>query len=551
MRVRQAIAYLNYDDLLRTGKIPSMMDNVVSSNKKYPPWVYTAAKKNPETFSIFGMAMDFIIRKMLQTSLSEFNVDIGHETLIQLIESDPKYYGYAEPLIRYRDPTTKWVDTVYDSYLLVCDKDKLFTKENWFSYIPTLQNLNKDLCSKWKTYKEFLGSSIKFNQEIQYPLRGSPGRQYEGIVGHPDISTDNAVLDIKCNTDFSKTAKESFLQVLSYVAIMRSSNNNVRYLGIVLPMQRELKLYDLAHWNSKPFLEVLAKICNRHDQIIISEDIIESIGSHVGRTKHIGDKKTTTKTIGMTEAIQGYVQNRGVKPIQMFLRSNRSGKASGIKEADLVSAGELIKGLGLKYYTHAIYLINMCTPNAGEYEKDIKWYRELLQFDLKTTHNLGGRGVVVHTGTRNIRNKLTLTDEEALNNMETFVRSVLPDASEQCPLLLETPVGEGLEICWQLEELVKFYNRFTLEEKKRVKICLDTCHVYVAGYDPLDYLERWTKYCSVDSIALIHFNDSEKPMGSHVDRHSFYLSNQGHIGLARLMEVASWCYQRGISMVNE
>jgi len=129
------------------------------------------------------------------------------------------------------------------------------------------------------------------------------------------------------------------------------------------------------------------------------------------------------------------------------------------------------------------------------------------------------------------------------------IRNVLIEATEECPLLLETPVGEGLEICSVLEDLSDFYNQFTMDEKKLIRLCVDLCHIWVAGYDPLDYLERWEQIHGHQSISLVHFNDSAKPFKSHVDRHASI--GQGYIGIHRLMEIASWCYKRGIPMVVE
>ena len=85
---------------------------------------------------------------------------------------------------------------------------------------------------------------------------------------------------------------------------------------------------------------------------------------------------------------------------------------------------------------------------------------------------MGGRGVVVHTGTKG------KNDEEwAIDMMEKNIRKVLPYVHTRCPLLLETPCGEGTEICWTLESLSQFFDRFTNEEVKKLGMCLDSAHV--------------------------------------------------------------------------
>jgi deoxyribonuclease-4 len=156
---------------------------------------------------------------------------------------------------------------------------------------------------------------------------------------------------------------------------------------------------------------------------------------------------------------------------------------------------------------------------------------------------MGGCGVVVHTGARK-----HLSEPEALTIMEYMVRTALPHATEMCPLLLETPCNEGTEVCGKIEELGNFFFRFTSEERKKLGVCIDTCHVFSAGYDPLLYLQHWEKYCQTP-IKLVHFNDSDRECGSCVDRHAS--PGQGHIGMDKMMAIAKWCSDRNIPMVRE
>jgi deoxyribonuclease IV len=116
-------------------------------------------------------------------------------------------------------------------------------------------------------------------------------------------------------------------------------------------------------------------------------------------------------------------------------------------------------------------------------------------------------------------------------------------------LLLETPAGQGTEVLTRMKDMISFYNRFTKEEKKKFKICIDTCHVFAAGEDPLDYIRDWCEIMGTKALALIHFNDSKDAKGSCKDRHARIGS--GKIGLNRLTSVMKYAVDNNIDLVVE
>ena len=77
---------------------------------------------------------------------------------------------------------------------------------------------------------------------------------------------------------------------------------------------------------------------------------------------------------------------------------------------------------------------------------------------------------------------------------------------------------------------------------------MDTCHVFASGYDPLEYLERWSEKHGAKSIGLIHLNDSKTPRNSHVDRHAY--PGLGYIG-DRVFLAVEWGHHHNIDMVLE
>ena len=88
-----------------------------------------------------------------------------------------------------------------------------------------------------------------------------------------------------------------------------------------------------------------------------------------------------------------------------------------------------------------------------------------------------------------------------------------------------------------------------MEEKKVLRLCIDTCHVFAAGYRPMKFIETIVKEFGVGSIRLIHFNDSKDPCGCRVDHHAKV--GQGYIGMLNLLEVLKFANLNSIDCVVE
>src|SRR5207244_1002433 len=161
----------------------------------------------------------------------------------------------------------------------------------------------------------------------------------------------------------------------------------------------------------------------------------------------------------------------------------RTGKCNTKTAKQILEAAKVIKETSLQYFTHTAYVINLC---SNQCDNDNYWQQACLNEDLAFTVAMGGKGVVVHTGARK-----ELSEVDGINIMEHMVRTALPYTTEDCPLLLETPCNEGTEVCGKIEDLGTFFYRFNNEERKKLGICIDTCHCFAAGYDPLEYLQHW------------------------------------------------------------
>ncbi len=541
-RVRQIISTLSYDKLVEDGIIPDLFNYLqtdILKPKKYPPFVYEL-----QDYSLFGYTMDYICRGLLRIYLTEASIDLGHDSLTSqddLVATIEKY-----------NSSKNINDIVAASATLASFIAKHdISAEVLKKYIPTVVNIGKEFKKKWTRLSSYVNNAQQFNR-IFYNVE----LNYENISGHPDIITENAALDIKCTGNFFKMSKSTCLQLLSYYCLMKKNNYDVQYVGLILPMQKDITLYQIDQsWNIDPFLEILQShgyliehptieftLYVEQQQMATSIEYLQlktefPIGRHI--------KKLKTLELSLLPYIKGSIVNGHLLnhdiPLQMFLRNSRSGKINANTDKQLEAARKVITEHHIQYFTHSPYLINLCTnecDETGDY-----WMQKHLNDDLKLTSAMGGRGVVVHIGS-----KKDMELEHALNNMENMIRRSLEFATSTCPLLLETNAHEGTDICYMLEDLREFCTRFTEEERHKLGIVVDTAHVWAVGYEPMDFLTQWHDTACIP-IRLVHFNDSKVPKGSCADRHERI--GCGQIGMKRLREVARWSYERNIPMVVE
>lgn len=379
-------------------------------------------------------------------------------------------------------------------------------KEEIKNYYKSFTKSVGDIVKNWK--KNNIGNNLTYDYELF--------DEGSDITGHPDIMTESFIVDIKNTSSFKKMESDTLLQMLSYYAISRNSHKHIKKIAILLTMQKEIITFDLSEWDHTKFLNILrtkSKECNKNilGNIITGKLLLPyyGIGTHISKDDFLKQKIPKI-------------------PYQIFF-SGIFGKDKSDIEKDLEKIKNKISSNELSCYIHAPYDINLCSKKVPE----------KLNKDLINANLCGCKGVVVHTGQYK-----TLDISEALNNMENNCRESLFFATKSCPLILETPCGEGTEVCYQLETLSDFYNRFNEEEKEKLFICIDTAHIHAAGYDVYEYVSS----CNIP-IKLVHFNDSKVEIGSHCDRHAFWGS--GKINFESLRLVAEFCNVNGIDMVTE
>ena len=236
----------------------------------------------------------------------------------------------------------------------------------------------------------------------------------------------------------------------------------------------------------------------------------------------------TKKAPSLLQTVQSLVPGT---PYQIFMGGNQNSRLT-VKDDDLFAAAEYIAQNNIVLYIHSPYLINLSGTAADE------WHYRYMERLLQYGEQLGAKGVVVHTGKHTSDKYAT-----GVEKMRNAINIILPSASPGCPLLLETPAGQGTETLQGQEEFLDFVASF---KSPRLQVCVDTCHVFANGHDPLVYV---TAAFDRNLLRLVHFNDSQDCCGSCKDRHAFV--GQGKIGLEKMMEIAEFCNINQIDMLIE
>lgn len=379
-----------------------------------------------------------------------------------------------------------------------------------------------------KTTQPFLDCLIETRRKLESVARGEIRGESEiasvAVQGHPDARTDTQIFEMKL-TGMLKDNWQSFLyQVFSYAAI----ETTVTDVYLVLPLQKTVWHHSVADWKGRAaFLDLLNSTSQRLQSDAITDVLVgNAIREEYRIGFHIKKQKTLVKTI---HSIPDFS-----KPYQIFLGGPQTSKLT-LSPLDLASTSSLIHKHGAQLYVHSQYIINL----AHKPTDDTRWNTKLLKKNLAYASAVGCKGVVVHVG-----KSTSMAYADALENMRVNITNALKYASPSCPLLLETPAGQGTEMLKSVSEFIEFVTSFN---DPRLRICLDTCHVFACGHSPTEYIDTIAKHA--DLLKLIHYNDSATPCGSCVDRHA--MMGTGHIGMDGMHEIAKKCGGLGVPMLIE
>jgi deoxyribonuclease IV len=212
--------------------------------------------------------------------------------------------------------------------------------------------------------------------------------------------------------------------------------------------------------------------------------------------------------------------------IQIFTKSSNQWKAKPLGHEEIARFFEEQKNTGVTVAcAHDSYLINLASPDAELYDKSI----DAFGIELERCAVLQIPNLVMHPGSH-----VGSGEEAGLKRIaESFNKLFNRLSDNKTVVCLETTAGQGTNLGYRFEQLAQIMEM--VEDKNRMGICLDTCHVFAAGYplkDEKEYkatIKQFDRILGLERLKVIHLNDSKKSFGSKVDRHEHI--GQGELGL--------------------
>lgn len=213
---------------------------------------------------------------------------------------------------------------------------------------------------------------------------------------------------------------------------------------------------------------------------------------------------------------------------QFFTRNPRGSKAKDIDEKDVQALLQLMSENNFsKILAHAPYTLN---PASAD-EKVREFALMTMEDDLKRMEYIPNNLYNFHPGSH-----VGQGAEKGIELISNTLNTILKE-SQTTTVLLETMAGKGTEIGRSFEEIKAIIDNVNLSDK--LGVCLDTCHIYDAGYDIVNdldaVLDEFDRIIGLDRLKAIHLNDSKNPFKSHKDRHEKI--GEGFLGLDAITNI--------------
>ncbi|RHQ99003.1 deoxyribonuclease IV [Peptoclostridium sp. AF21-18] len=242
-----------------------------------------------------------------------------------------------------------------------------------------------------------------------------------------------------------------------------------------------------------------------------------TIGAHVSIAK--GFKKAAQISVDI-----------GANTFQFFSRNPRGGNAKEFNEKDMEAFQKIREENNFgKLLAHAPYTMNLAAANEDTYE----FAKMVIREDVKRMDSIGVEYICFHPGSHVGGG----VEEGTRKIIEGLNQAITGD--ENITVLLETMSGKGTEIGRSFEEIRAIIDG--VEHNERMGVCMDTCHIFSAGYDIVNdldgVLDEFDRVIGLDRLKTIHLNDSMMPFGKNKDRHAGI--GEGEIGMKALLEVVN------------
>jgi deoxyribonuclease-4 len=240
-----------------------------------------------------------------------------------------------------------------------------------------------------------------------------------------------------------------------------------------------------------------------------------------GRARSAGAAATAGAPLGAHISAAGGVpltparaDDIGATAMQIFTKMPNRWAERDVDAAEATAFRTALAGSGVRFTNaHDSYLINLASPDPALRTRSI----ESFAAELRRCHALGLDALVSHPG--------NFMDDRAsgIARNADAITVALESERGKTRLLMELTAGQGTVIGSTFEELAALLDRIPARLRRRVGVCLDTAHVFAAGYDLAgDYDGVWARFgdaIGFERLGLLHLNDSKAPLGSRKDRH--------------------------------
>jgi deoxyribonuclease-4 len=220
----------------------------------------------------------------------------------------------------------------------------------------------------------------------------------------------------------------------------------------------------------------------------------------------------------------------GANSFQFFTRNPRGGKAKALDHEDLNKLKELMDANNFgALFAHGSYTMNLCSNK----EETRIYAKDLLKDYLVRVSKIPNALYVFHPGSHEKQGS-----EKGIEYIIEALNEAI-DESNEVTVCLEAMSGKGTEIGRSFEELKQIIDG--VKHNKNMGVCIDTCHLYSAGYDIVNdldsVLESFDNIIGLDRLKAIHLNDSKMPFNSNKDRHEKI--GEGTLGLEGFLRILS------------
>ena len=244
---------------------------------------------------------------------------------------------------------------------------------------------------------------------------------------------------------------------------------------------------------------------------------------------------------GGNMAMVNTAESIGANTFAFFTRNPRGSKAKAEDPVDAAAAISALQDRNFgKLVAHGSYTMNLCTgdPEARQFAA------EILSDDLRRMAGLPGNYYNFHPGSH-VGQGMEIGIEQIATALRTAMEQGYP-----VTVLLETMAGQGSEVGGRFEQLRDIIDAVG---KSNLGVCLDTCHVWDAGYDIVNDLDgvlaEFDRMIGLDKLCALHLNDSKNPLGSHKDRHACI--GEGYLGVETFRNIVNHPALLGLPMILE